>query len=46
MGNTYTINLPDELKPVADELAMKRQLSVVLSDLLKKWYETQTKKKL
>ncbi|MEM0143089.1 MAG: hypothetical protein QXL94_03950 [Candidatus Parvarchaeum sp.] len=41
MANTYMISLPDELKPVADQLVSERRLSGVLSELLKRWYEQQ-----
>jgi hypothetical protein len=44
MANTYTISLPDELKAVADDLANKRQLSIVLAELLRRWHEAQLKK--
>lgn len=45
MANTYTISLPDELKPVADDLSRKRQLSTIIAELLEKWAELQSKKK-
>jgi predicted transcriptional regulator len=44
MANTYTISLPDELKGIADELANRRQLSIIIAGLLKEWYAVQAKK--
>ncbi|MEM0148430.1 MAG: hypothetical protein QXN16_00580 [Candidatus Micrarchaeaceae archaeon] len=41
MANTYMISLPDELKPIADQLAAERRLSGVIVELLKRWYEQQ-----
>ncbi|MEM3829785.1 MAG: hypothetical protein QXP36_11305 [Conexivisphaerales archaeon] len=35
------ISLPDELKPVADQLTNERRLSKVIAELLKRWYEMQ-----
>ncbi|MEM3215914.1 MAG: hypothetical protein QXS81_01000 [Candidatus Micrarchaeaceae archaeon] len=41
MTNTYMISLPDELKPIADQLTSERRLSSVIAELLKRWYDQQ-----
>lgn len=45
MANTFMISLPDDLRPVVDQLKTERRLSAVIAELLKKWYEQQQMKK-
>jgi hypothetical protein len=44
MANTYTISLPDRLKPFADKLATERKLSELITDLLDGAKERQDRK--
>lgn len=44
MANTYMISLPDELKPVADQLAAERKLSPIIAELLRNWNMMQSRK--
>ncbi len=45
MANVYVISLPDELKPVADQLVSERRLSGIIAGLLTNWYNESQKKK-